>query len=59
MLSLVLWDKTCVGILRLPECLCEQDDKEVVTTFHEICITWGCKVRAVVGFLQATPVFGL
>lgn len=51
MLSIMLWDKTYVSILRLPEYLCEQDDKEMVSSFHELCVTWCCKVGAVVGFL--------
>lgn len=58
-LSIVLWGKICMSILRLPEYLCEQDDKEVVTTPHKLCITWCSKVRAVAGFLQVTPVAGL
>lgn len=62
MLSVVLWGKTCVSpqsILRLLEYLCGQDDKEVVTCFHKLGITWCSKVGAVAGFLQSTPVAGL
>jgi len=37
-LSVVLWAKTWVNVLRLPECLCKQDDKEMLSTFHELCV---------------------